>query len=113
MLEEEVITSLRFLQAIYRNPEVPLPVRMRAAMAAIPFEHPKLAVVATINAGDFADRLDRAVEQSRKVIEAKPITNASDNVSSIAADVSDTKPVAQPSNGGAKPFVPDRRYRRW
>jgi hypothetical protein len=84
LLEEEAITSLRFLQAVYRNPEVPLPVRMRAAMAAIPFEHPKFAVVATVDGNsDFAAQLDRAAERSRRVlmIEAKPIeANASSKV---------------------------------
>jgi len=109
-LEEEGVTSLKFLQTIYRNPEVPLPVRMRAAGMALPFESPKLAVIATLNAGDFADQLDRAVKSSRKIIEAKPMISAcdvsSDNVSS------DTKPTVQPSNGH-KPSVPDRRYRRW
>jgi hypothetical protein len=112
MLEEEGVTSLKFLQTIYRNPEVPLPVRMRAAMAALQFEHPKLAVTATLNNGDFAVQLDRAIESSRKVIEAQPITDISANVSSDSANVpSETKPLV--TNGVVKPSVPDRRYRRW
>jgi hypothetical protein len=108
MIVEEDVTSLKFLQTIYRNPEVPLPVRMRAAALSLPFESPKLAVIATLNAGDFADQLDRAVQASRKIIEAKPLIEANS-----AADVSsDTKPLVQPLNGH-KPSVPDRRYRRW
>ena len=66
-LEEEGVTSLKFLQTIYRNPEVPLPVRMKAAAIAIEYELPRLAVTATVNAGDFAVQLDRAVERSRKI----------------------------------------------
>jgi hypothetical protein len=77
-------------------------------MAAIPFEHPKLAVTATIEAGDFADQLEQAIERSRRVmIEAKSIieANTSSNVSS------DTKRPA--ASNGHKPSIPDRRYRRW
>jgi hypothetical protein len=106
---EEGATSLNLLQAIYRSATIPLTTRMRAAIAAIQFEHPKLAVTANITSGDFADQLDRAVESSRRVIDAKPITNvSSDNVSSDTANVSDTK-----ISNGHKPSVPDRRYRRW
>jgi hypothetical protein len=111
MLEEE--GSLRFLQTIYRNPEVPLPVRMRAAMAALPFENPKLAVVATVDGNkDFAFKLDQAVERSRRVlmIEAKPIIEANTNVSS-EADVSTN--TERPLSNGHKPSMPGRRYRRW
>jgi hypothetical protein len=106
-------TSLNLLQAIYRNSALPLMTRMRAAIASIQFEHPKLAVTASIQAGDFADQLDRAVERSRRVlmIEAKPITNVSSNVSS-EADVSSNTTRPALSNGH-KPSVPDRRYRRW
>ena len=109
---EEGEGSLRFLQAIYRNPEVPLPVRMRAAMAALPFEKPKLAVVATVDGNkDFAFQLDQAVERTRRVlmIETKPIIEA--NVSSDNVSSNTTR---QASNGdGHKPSVVDRRYRRW
>ena len=106
MIGEEDVTSLRFLQAIYRNPEVPLPVRMRAAGMALPFESPKLAVVATVNAGDFADQLERAINASRKIIEAQPLSVSSD----VPSD--NTKQTVQTSNG-RKPVTNDRRYRRW
>jgi hypothetical protein len=99
-------TSLKFLQMIYRSPSVPLSTRMRAAIAAIQFEHPKLAITANVESGDFAFRLDQAVERSRKVspmIEAKPMIEAAN----------DTKRPAPAASNGHKPSVPDRRYRRW
>jgi polysaccharide pyruvyl transferase WcaK-like protein len=100
-------TSLTLLQKVYRSSAIALSTRMRAAIAAIQFEHPKLAVTAMVEAGDFADQLERAIERSRRVmIEAKPIINvSSDNVSTNT-----TRPA--PSNGH-KPSVVDRRYRRW
>jgi hypothetical protein len=86
---EEGATSLKLLQAIYRSPAAALTTRMRAAIAAIQFEHPKLTVTATVNGGDFAVQLDQAIERSRRVmIEAKPIIEA--NVSSDTANVSST-----------------------
>jgi hypothetical protein len=58
-------TSLDLLQAVYRNPDVPLSVRMRAAGMAIPYEMPRLSVVASINdPAGFAERLERAIERS-------------------------------------------------
>lgn len=71
-------TSLDFLQAIYRDGYQPISRRMRAAIAALPFENPKLAVVAALgpNSG-FAKRLEIAIERSRMVIDAEP-TDAND-----------------------------------
>jgi|SRR6516165_3556159 len=70
------------LKAVYQNPEVPLSVRMRAAMACLPFETPKLAVTAQITEQDFATLLDRRLKRleeiklveanGAKAIDAKP-----------------------------------------
>ena len=65
--------ALTFLQAIYRNSEVALSVRMRAAIEALPYEKPRLAVTANITGADFASMLDRAIERSGKGREVKQI----------------------------------------
>jgi hypothetical protein len=59
-------TSLDLLRAVYRSPAVPLSVRLRAAIAALPHEHPKLAVTANLNGETFADALERAIARSGK-----------------------------------------------
>jgi hypothetical protein len=67
-------TPLEFLQAVYMNAELPLSVRMRAAIEAAPFVHPRLAVTAVMQGDDFAARLDQAIKRSEvaKLIEGKP-----------------------------------------
>jgi hypothetical protein len=59
-------SSLDFLQTVYRDPAQSMNRRMRAAIAALPFEHPKLAVTATLgpNSG-FAAKLEAAIKRSR------------------------------------------------
>jgi len=78
------------------------------------YELPRLAVTATVNAGDFADQLEKAVKRSQ-IIEAKPMTNVSrENVSSEASGtktLSNGKPPMQVSVQ-PPPMVPDRRFRR-
>jgi hypothetical protein len=60
------------LQAVYRSADQPLSVRMRAAMAALPYEHPKLAVTAVLDGTeDLGARLSRAIQRSAKVIELR------------------------------------------
>jgi len=65
--------SLDLLRAVYRNSSLALTTRMRAAIAALPHEVPKLAVTAVVSEQDFATVLDRRLkrieEMKAKVIE--------------------------------------------
>ena len=55
-------TPLDFFQAVYRDSRQPMQRRMRAAEAALPFVHPKLAV--TVDASrDFASRMEEIARQ--------------------------------------------------
>ena len=64
-------TAHDLLKIIYQCAELPLPVRMRAAIAAIPFETPKLSAAAQITENDFATLLDRRIRhyEEMKMIE--------------------------------------------
>jgi hypothetical protein len=69
-------TSLDLLQAVYLNETLPLNVRLRAAIEAAPYEHPKLAVTAVVqDKHTFAAALDRAIERSEraKLIEGQVV----------------------------------------
>ena len=70
-------TSLEFLQAVYLNEQLPLSVRMRAAIEAAPYEHPRMTAVSVgfLDSNTFAERLDRAIDASNraKVIEGRVI----------------------------------------
>src|SRR5215471_16442715 len=59
-------SALSFLQACYRNPSLNLTTRMRAAIAALPFEVPKLAVTAVVSEQDFATLLDRRLKRNEQ-----------------------------------------------
>jgi hypothetical protein len=85
--------SLDGLQAVYRNPRLPLQMRIRAMVAALPFETPKLAVTATVSEHDFATLLDRRLKRIEEM-KAKAIEG--------------TAEVDKP----ALPRLVDRRYRR-
>jgi hypothetical protein len=91
--------SLDLLRAVYCNPSINLQIRIRCAVAALPFEFPKLAVTAVVNEQNFAEALERRLRNMERInkgngrtIEAKPVPQV------------ETKP--------QMPRVADRRFRR-
>ena len=60
-------SPLEFPRAVYLNNDLPLTVRMRAAVECAPYVHPKLTAIATttLNGKDFASMLERAIQRSR------------------------------------------------
>jgi hypothetical protein len=101
-------SPLEFLQAVYSNEGLPLSARLKAAVEAAQYVHPKLAVTATINSGDFATQLDQAVERSRKVS-----PTMIEGTVTATANVSSDTPRPVTNGGGKPPTIIDRRYRRW
>jgi len=70
--DDNEVTPLEFLEAVYVNPNLPLNTRLRAAIEAAPYRHPKLAVTghAHFEGKDFASQLERAIARSRGEIPA-------------------------------------------
>ena len=89
-------TSLDLLRAVYRNPSIPLSVRIRAAGLAIPYELPKLQVTALVSDQSFAELLERRLKHLSE------IENGNGKIIDRAA-VETTRPI---------PRLADRRYRR-
>jgi hypothetical protein len=74
---DEPPSALEYVRDVYKGRRVADPWRMRAAMAALPFESPKLSAMAIVERSDFASMLDKAIERSAKArdireIEAEP-----------------------------------------
>jgi hypothetical protein len=96
--------ALEFLQAVYMDEELPLLMRVRVAIACLPFETPKLAMVAQVSDQDFATLLDQRIARyekmklidGAKIIDAQP-TNGKPQI--------ETKPPLARTN--------DRRFRRF
>jgi len=112
--------SLDLLRAVYRNNELPLHTRMRAAMAALKHEVPALLATAIVNERDFATLLDqridklRKMEQQAKLNDARPTNGGNDTASETAAPelLISTKPAVAANNADAfeapaKPPLPD------
>ena len=72
------IDPLSFLKAVYMNADLPLSVRMRAAIELLPFTHPKLAVTAVVSEQDFATVLDRRLKriEEMRVLENKAVNGS-------------------------------------
>jgi hypothetical protein len=61
---DDVPSPLDFLRAVYLNEGLPLSVRMKAAIEAAPYYHPKLSATSILDPQDFADRLEKAITRS-------------------------------------------------
>jgi len=58
-------TAMQILQMEYRGEIELTPAQRRSAMACLPFEEPKLAVIGHVGEdGSFAERLERALTRS-------------------------------------------------
>ena|SRR6516225_10138027 len=88
--------SLDLLRAVYRSNQLPLTTRMRAAIAALPFESPKLAVTAMVSEQDFATVLDRRLKR----------------IEEMRAKVIEAKPAQIEAKSNPMPRIADKRYRR-
>lgn len=88
--------SLDLLRAVYRRSDLPLTTRMRAAIAALNYELPRLQVTAQVNEQNFAEVLERRLRNMERVNNS--------NARIIEAPPVETKP--------PMPRLADRRYRR-
>jgi hypothetical protein len=68
------MTAHDYLKEIYQDPRQPTHLRMRAAIEALAYEKPKLAVTAVVAGQDFAALLD---ERLRRIEQAKVINGPS------------------------------------
>src|SRR5262249_35770537 len=70
---DEQITPLEFLEAVYTNEDLELPVRLRAATAAAQYVHPKLEARANFNFDEtnLKRRLERAHRLKAELDEAR------------------------------------------
>ena len=103
------LDALRYLQMIYRDPQLSTAVRMRAAGLALPFESPKLAVTAVVSEQDFATVLDRRLKriEEMKLLENK-VVNGDATITDRTID-----PEPQPAPAPLNRIYDKRRYRRF
>jgi hypothetical protein len=104
--------ALSFLRQIYQNPKFDLHWRMRAAVACLPFERPKLAVTAITTTEDLATRLEAAIQATGKVIDARPATLIEKPTEAMPTPVREELVTAEDM---AKPFarLDTDRFRRF
>lgn len=94
--------SLDLLRAVYCRSDLPLTTRLRAAIAALNYEMPRLAVTAQVSEGDFATLLDRRLKRLAEM----RLREANGAGKQIEAKVD-----AEPVPIEVKPPTPTSRYR--
>jgi hypothetical protein len=102
--------SIDLLRAVYRNPSIPLPVRIRCAVAALPHEVPRLQVSALVNEQSFAEILDRRLKR------IKEIENGNGKLIEAPTQEVEIQPMLPRSTVEVRPpLAPtnDRRFRRF
>ena len=88
--------SIDLLRAVYRSNKLPLPTRMRAAMACLKHEVPSLGITAVISDQGLAELFDKRLERMKQIEQAQ-------------------LPKPTPQTLEIKPPLsrtPDKRYRR-
>jgi hypothetical protein len=66
-------TAHDLLKIIYQCQDLPLHTRMRAAMACLPFETPKLGITFQTSDSDFATLLDQRIKRHQlRLVEHQP-----------------------------------------
>jgi hypothetical protein len=65
--DEPPLTSLGYLQSIYRDENQSPSMRIRCAVEALPYENPRVSAIAVTNMSgqSFADALERAILRSK------------------------------------------------
>jgi hypothetical protein len=91
--------SIDLLRMVYRSASIPLPVRLRAAIAALPHECPRLAVTALVNEQSFAELLEKRIKKM-EAMNGQPQT--------LEAKAKEPQVDVRPS----LPTTNDRRFRR-
>jgi hypothetical protein len=101
-----------YVQGVYRGLIQPNGSRLKAAIAALPFERPKLAVTAVTTTEDLATRLEAAIAATGKVIDARPATLIEKPTEAMPTPVREELVTAEDM---AKPFarLDTDRFRRF
>jgi hypothetical protein len=104
------IDPLNFLKAVYMNAELPLSVRMRAAIELMPYTYPKLAVTAQVTEQSFAELLEKRLRHMKQVSNGTPLIEAKPQQDveiqpMLPKSTVEVRPPLAPTN--------DRRFRRF
>jgi hypothetical protein len=108
-------SPLDFLRRVYLDARQSLPVRLKAAIAAANYCHPRLAITAQVQeGGSIADRIERARKRSEGILEARFQEEVERRLRALAAPaVIEAKAPPLPQGRAPTPLTaPFQRMRR-